>query len=907
MIKKLQLRGISRTPSYHLTADGGCSESLNVQLEDTEVSPILAPNDVTPEGLPSDARYLYIHKFGSIENYVYLYSGDVYATTSDNPVKVADLLATENVVSVTSIGKTLIVYGDKETYYSVWKDGTYIVLGKRIPEPMVYLDTSTSTETITDPVGILDTTMGSAEDNRLAWGKTALLAPSDWWSKARIVHDTKGNYPDTNAGGVLPFSLTLSKSKDYGIDLVDAATDYVWGKIDEKIVANREYEYFSAPVFVRYAVKLYDESYIYQSVPLLVGNGKNQYVTVYAVTDTESSNTIGIIKFDITKIRSIVDVTWDIGNWEDIVKSIDIFISTDIENPKHGKMVWDVSYNSTSQKSFILFKDMKGINEFKDVEAELLSKVNFYKIKSLGIEEFSNPTHELTYTLKPYSQDTLVVSETLPDDNLSNHQYGSMNGSVSYNMRTILYGIRKTLSPGYCFLQGELDITDDASAEASLRTWKYKYFVSDDNGETATVIGRYRFLGIEFSNHQSAVENKYTKALGVLFYPDPNCKKVQIYDSKSGLTYSVAMKQHPGLNCSYALCSLDAEIITLGTAILDADFTKESPTINSGNSIMMSDAYNPFVFSMLNRKSFGAWVVGVATVTKALSTGQFGQFPLYVFTDDGIQAISINDDGSFGTTSYVSRDVALYDTIAPIDQAIVFSSAQGVMLLVGSDIECISTWMNGRHEPLEEDVASLLENTVWADYVLDNDAPFMDFIKGARAAYDYAGKRLIFFNQYHGYQYVYRFGSKSWHKMFLASTDLQFRNILNSYPECLVAMGSYVLDFSTYLDASLEDDEDPDNDQMVLPGIIETRAFSLDADDTYKVIRRLRIRGDYTKGRVKYALLGSVDGREYHLIHSFRGPSWKYFKLVIVSQLRPTERISYAEIDYDVKFTDRIR
>jgi hypothetical protein len=906
MIKKLQLRGISRTPSYHLTADGGCSESLNVQLDDTEVSPILEPKVV--EGLPDNVDYLYIHKFGSVENYVYLQSGDVYATTDGGAVRVADLGANESVVSVSSIGKTLIVYGTSETYYSVWKDGTYVVLGTRIPEPKVYLDTSSSTETIEDPVGPFDTIAGTDDENRLNWGKTTLLAPPSWWSKARIVHDTKGQYPDSETGGIAPGPIAFSRANQFNIDLIDAATDYVWGKIDEKVVANRESEYFTAPVFVRYAVKLYDESYIYQSVPLLVGNGKNQYAKVYAVAAAGTGTSqIAVVKFDITKIRSIADIKWEVGDWGDIVKSVDLFLSTDIENPKHGKLVWDVSYNATSQKNFTLFKDMKGMDEFKDVEGEILSKVNFYKVKSFGIEEFSNPSNSLTFTLKPYSQDELVVSETLPDDNLSNHQYGAAGGSISYNMRTILYGVKETLYPGYYFLQGEVDITDDPNAETVLRTWKYKYFVSNDNAETASVIGRNSVGGTELTNHLSFVQNKYTKPLGVLFYPDPNCKKVQVYDSKSGLTYSVPMKEHPGLNCSYALCSLDSEIISIGTAITDADFTSESPTLSSDNSIMMSEAYNPFVYGMLNRKSFGSKVVGVATVTKALSTGQFGQFPLYVFTEEGIQAIGINNDGSFGVTSFVSRDVAIEGTIAPIDQAIVFSSAQGVMLLVGSDIECISTWMNGRHEPIEEDVVSLLENTVWSDYVLDNDAPFMDFIKNAKAAYDYAGKRLIFFNPEHGYQYVYRFGSKSWHKMFLASPSIQFRNILNSYPECLVAMSGKVLDFSTYLDASLEDDTDPDNDQPVLPGIIETRAFGLDADDTYKVVRRIRIRGDYTKGRVKYVLLGSVDGREYRIIHSFRGPSWKSFKLVVVSMLRPTERISYVEIDYDVKFNDRIR
>ena len=47
MIKKLQLRGISRTPSDRMTSDGGCAESLNVQLHAGEIAPMPKPEDAT--------------------------------------------------------------------------------------------------------------------------------------------------------------------------------------------------------------------------------------------------------------------------------------------------------------------------------------------------------------------------------------------------------------------------------------------------------------------------------------------------------------------------------------------------------------------------------------------------------------------------------------------------------------------------------------------------------------------------------------------------------------------------------------------------------------------------------------------------------------------------------------------
>jgi len=904
MIKKLQLRGISRTPSYHLTSDGGCSESLNVQLDDTEVSPMLEPVDATPLGADGTEEYIYIHKVGDDENYVYVKGGKIYVTTDSDPVVLKTLSTGEKVVSVTSVGKVLIITTTEGMLYASYKDGSYSILGSEIPRPVARIDVKAENQTYTSP------TTGLPEDEEqlpgaAQLGRLILSFPSTWWEEARVSHELHSKYPagDNIITDLVGVVTTLCNSAGY--DMIDAASQYVWAKVQEQVLSNRMSDKFTVPVFARIAVKLYDESYIYQTVPLLIGHGKNQFVTIAQMANTsDPESPIKPIQFTFRSMLAELNAQWDPSGWEDIVKSLDVFISTDICNPAWNDTLWGISTLSGS-RSYFYFKKQKGYAEFDDIKDELLSKVNFYKVASFGIEEFANVSHSVSEQIKPVSQDELVVKETLPDDDLSNHTFSALGGTLSYNMRAIMYGVRTTLASGYEYLQGEVDLVDDP--ETSSRTWKIKYFVGDDLGNSGSVLGRYELDDIVFSNHAGYGSNTYTKALGVLFYPDPKCTKAVIYDSKSDKYYSIPMKEHPGLNCSYALCDLSTEIIDGAQEITVTDFATENPVFTSNNTLMMSEAYNPFVYHMVNRKTFGARIVGVATVTKALSTGQFGQFALYVFTAEGVQAISINDDGSFGTVSFVSRDVAYEGTISPIDQAIVFSSAQGVMLLVGSDIECLSTWMNGRHEPLEQEVATLLEGTVWADYLLDNDAPFMDFIKGARAAYDYAGKRLIFFNPEQGYQYVYRFGSKSWHKMFLANPALQFGRILNSYPECLVAMGGKLLDFSTYLDASLEDDDDPENDQLVLPGIIETRAFGLDADDTYKVIRRLRIRGDYTKGRVKYILLGSVDGREYRTIHSFRGPSWKYFKLVIVSMLRPTERISFVEFEYDVKFTDRIR
>ena len=68
MIKRIQLRGISSTPSDRNNQDGGCAESLNLYINQGELATIQAPVDAGI--LTSEYPVRYIHKTASYTNYV---------------------------------------------------------------------------------------------------------------------------------------------------------------------------------------------------------------------------------------------------------------------------------------------------------------------------------------------------------------------------------------------------------------------------------------------------------------------------------------------------------------------------------------------------------------------------------------------------------------------------------------------------------------------------------------------------------------------------------------------------------------------------------------------------------------------------------------------------------------------
>lgn len=182
---------------------------------------------------------------------------------------------------------------------------------------------------------------------------------------------------------------------------------------------------------------------------------------------------------------------------------------------------------------------------------------------------------------------------------------------------------------------------------------------------------------------------------------------------------------------------------------------------------------------------------------------------------------------------------------------------------------------------------------------------FMQFMRSAKAVYDYSGRRLLFFNVSKGYAYVYCISTSTWHKNTLPA-GRSFSGLLNSYPEAYVS-ASYeddndtlyeVLDFSTMLGEA---------DDTEYRAVIVTRPVSFDEDDIRKSVLDLRIRGSYDRGKVKYLLLGSMDDRSWNLLHSLRGSSWKYFRFVILARLTGYERITYIEAEYETRLTGRLR
>ena len=388
------------------------------------------------------------------------------------------------------------------------------------------------------------------------------------------------------------------------------------------------------------------------------------------------------------------------------------------------------------------------------------------------------------------------------------------------------------------------------------------------------------------------------------FYPNPKAFRLIIEreDDYGVKTYSsTKLTEHKFLNGAYNN-SLGSFVSDFDTSIL-ANTNRGIPYYNK---IYTSEVNNPFSFPPttggVNVVGFGE-ILGIRSATKALSQGQFGQFPLYAFTDEGIWALEVSNEGTFSAKQPITRDVCNNaDSITQIDTAVLFSSDRGIMLIQGSESICISEGIN--NELFDVFLLNGFDQLLSISGFTSEQfkfASFQKYSKGCSMSYDYKNQRIIIFNKEYSYAYVWSFKSKMWSML-----PSNFISAVNSYPD------SYVMTRNN----ELVNLSNIDKTSIVgIPGIFITRPLKLGDADLFKTIDSCVHRGVFAKGHVKSAIYGSRDLNNWflissskdHYLRSFRGTPFKYFRFVIITEFDSGESLSGTSVSFNYRQNNKLR
>lgn len=627
------------------------------------------------------------------------------------------------------------------------------------------------------------------------------------------------------------------------------------------------------------------------------------------------------------------DVTWadtgvtDVANYSYLLTAS---VSGGKQSVRYGMLIpsndIDVTYvffkgeeEGSNKPNFVFdISSSAGAN----IQDKVQDNSSFFLVKSIPIDEIVEES-EYSIDINEFVLNTLESRETLSDLGQMRN-YGSLFDYItSYNNRFHAVVSTKSLpmsdslslsSPAARIVEDGSELIPIIKAYAEVQT----------NGQTA-----YKTIPIT-----SRLSLFWATTNGLIYVSYPNRNTTRIVIATGSLQImEVPLRAHPTLNLALSFNlwkPLETKI--LGTyesedALFSSpEWTKYlegSDKIKYGNRLAVTGEGNPFRFDETLGVSLQSEIMAMAAPTKALSQGQFGQFPLYAFCQDGIWALEVSSEGTYSAKQPVSRDIMTKSSsLCQIDNAVIYVTKQGLKIISGSDVQNISTKIAGLNiseeffvNAVETFYQSMDENPL----IVPDTAQFVQQIQDAKIVYDYANNLLHVFpksllygiNEKH---YVYSFMTGEW------STQVLNQHLITSvpvYPLSILQMQKIGLltdddsnsdEGSTELVNGLYSYTNEVTDDMQI-GYALTRSNPLGDPLSRKMLADLRLIGQKTQDQTlrRTAVYVSNDNRHWQRLTSLKKMSAKYYRFLVMGYMHALDTLSGISIQYQERYTNKLR
>ena len=328
--------------------------------------------------------------------------------------------------------------------------------------------------------------------------------------------------------------------------------------------------------------------------------------------------------------------------------------------------------------------------------------------------------------------------------------------------------------------------------------------------------------------------------------------------------------------------------------------------------VKVSEAENPLIFPAKNSVQVGSSIINaLAANTRPISEGQFGDAPLYAFTDEGVWVLMLGSEGTYIARQPANRDICSNPNgILQIDDAVLFPTERGIMMQRGRESECITDVLDDYPFDFLSIYSHSTKDKTYPNKLLalgnipESDVKYVHFrkyIEEADMIYDYYDSRIIVFNPNYTYAYVYSLKSNMWGTMHNV-----FNKRVNIYPE------SYATDKAgNILDVYVK--EPTEN----IPFFLCSRPLTL-GQDVYKTMFDCITRGYFSSiqaGKCGMILFGSNDLVNWYYVGSsvnmylinIVGSPYKYFRLALMGNIDTKESISALSTEFQSRLQNKLR
>lgn len=891
-------KGITRTPSDFLCEDGELAECVNLEVKGQELVPIEMPVDMGVT-LGANEELVYVHNIGqsSRKNYITLTkSGSTSIIkafylngTSKNYYSLS--VSVEGFTAVASLGMTLVIYGSNAPTYVLFKELTYQVLGSELPEVSLSFNLT---------------------------GKYRLEESS------YNIEETGENQSPTRITG----STEIHQSHVNKFIAENGSND---GK-------------FIYPFFVRYALRLYNGSYVKYSAPVLMLPSVLTSPSVHLLNSDYSGGLKSsdfVVGGYVADLQMKVNNVDDLSNWSDIVKGVSIFITRETfsynqayvdESEGKGNFLSESNWSNDDQTRGSVPCEHLG----EITEADLLDgwtvvvntlpegykkwkTTDIYNLLGSGV--YAVPTFEKGQFLSDLLANSAVYYKYL-DVNTSD-LIGLSTDYVIVNERFNPYPINTIEQSEVLDLMGDY-MSNDVLIPSFVNTYNsrlnianikrilYKGYSPDSLCQNLTPATPYHSYNVYVFIHSEGGEDIVVKSNNIsdsnldiygayLYYPDTDAYKMVIHDIEQNHYSSIPLAEDMYSNGSYYI-NLD------GLSWISGDPGISETKINYEllpNKLFTSEVNNVFYFPLAGINTVGTGkILGISALTRPISQGQFGEYPLMAFCSDGNFALRVDSEGFYSGISPMQEDIILgHDKLTPLENSILAITKKGILITgASSDLTQIATQLEGRNF-MSGSLSDITEGAASFSSLITNSTDvegFREYLEGARMAYDYSSERIFIYNKSKNYCYVYLFRNGTISKLVMIGEHIITHVI--DYPDSVIQTSSGKL-YSLY---EREDINELTDKRL---GFAVTRPMKLGNPLSYKSIRQVKhmFYRESESSSVKCKIYGSNDNITYYLVPSKYGKPFKYYRIAFYTDLLPKEAFAGTALIIDERRNHKLR
>lgn len=954
MQQSIRYKGLSLTPDEMSVENGALSLCGNLELHDGALRPSIVTGTPLSQPLTINgvvAKILYVHETGNYRHLIAVASSAIYWFLQDGslgstiPIKSFDYEA--SVLSVNSIGNTLIIVATDGIHYALWVDGGY----KNLPQKPPFVEITFS---ISDDYpenysnGGVDAE-GSANGFREAFQQTT-------YSCNDVFDKVKMSLTDFMNGDVECLTIKEDKQSDL--------TQSIYALINRtnNLIARKGR--FYANFFVRYCYRMFDGSMIMHSSPVFIPvqipdsymvlsanafsfNATDSVINTYdEFTFQREDGKNNTSRVHITKVAFIyyprnVDLRYtildakrnELEKWKDVIKSVDIFITPPISNVDTSEKI---SSLRTGRRNYMLGKGLlsliyeSGSNKIgytsvyfpslsQDAYRNKLKNTSaFYKVCSLKISDLTN------YTTKKLPVDKNAVyqvslQEQMKDDYKTHNSLFAQGGYV-YNHRLNLYGMKEKLFQGfsgYVMLPGLYILKYDDSTDNQKYRYKIQKIVVSLNTTSGT---KYVESSDKFFSRQDI--DVFMISNLVKFYPDSRAEKMAIFckdSSDNDVIFVFPLEQCAELNGAMHMGDFTDNFEQY--KVESFDYTVDD-VVELSNKIYTSESDNAFYFPLNGINTVGIGTIqGIASTTRALSQGQFGQYPLMAFSTDGIWAMEVSSKGTYSSIHPISREVCSNPkSITQLDQSVLFATNRSISRIAESQVVSMSDVLDGPgfnisgtlgkflnfFNDTEDDSDTVKSTKAQMRQLIDFTSSPIEFFQRCQVIYDYKNSRIFCLDV----TQTSKTSTADTVALCYSIKDNAWSTFL--IQNVLTAINSYPHPYIQYRDGSVMvlDKGYDYEDTTEYHGIIVTRTLKFDEDNVPDSITGYI--HSLTSGSIPIMwLYGSNDNQNWHYIGRLGGMkssymathSYRFFRIALYLKMKSMNQYFATRLEIIRRFS----